>query len=182
MLMEKDDFIEQLKAELEAKRQEIADALLSVADLREELDIMEKKQQALSAERDQLNIDCKEQQYQNSKLQEQIEDKDEKIEELKSKVEILTSGKNFIKNAHEKLLAKQKKLEEENFIIPKKKEESKESEESSEESTQPSTDGDGGLSAILQNELRQLHFKLRQKDQIITEFKKEAQAFYADKV
>ena len=41
--MEKDDMIEQLKAELDSKRVEIADAQRNVADLREELDIMEKK-------------------------------------------------------------------------------------------------------------------------------------------
>ena len=35
--------IEQLKAELDSKRVEIADAQRNVADLREELDIMEKK-------------------------------------------------------------------------------------------------------------------------------------------
>ena len=29
--------------------------------------------------------------------------------------------------------------------------------------------------------MRQLHFKLRQKDQIITEFKREAQAYYSEK-
>lgn len=52
-------------------------------------------------------------------------------------------------------MAKLKRIEEENFLIPKKKEESKADQKNSEAST------DQELSTILQNELRQLHFKLR---------------------
>ena len=37
--------IEQLQAELEAKRVEISDAQRTIADMKEELDIMEKQQQ-----------------------------------------------------------------------------------------------------------------------------------------
>jgi len=73
---------------------------------------------------------------------------------------------------------KLKRIEEENFLIPKKKEETKAQEESE---AQASQNADGGLSAILQNEVRQLHFNLRQKDQIIAEFKREAQAYYSEK-
>lgn len=40
---------------------------------------------------------------------------------------------------------------------------------------------ESNLNALLQNELRQVHFKLRQKDQIIEEFKREAQAYYTEK-
>ena len=43
MLQEKDDMIEQLQSELETKRNEIADAQRTVADMKEELDILEKK-------------------------------------------------------------------------------------------------------------------------------------------
>jgi len=43
MLQEKDDMIEQLQNELENKRSEIAEATRTVADLKEELEILEKK-------------------------------------------------------------------------------------------------------------------------------------------
>ena len=58
-------------------------------------------------------------------------------------------------------------------MIPKKKEEEKKQEAPNQE--------ESNLNAILQNELRQVHFKLRQKDQIIEEFKREAQAYYTEK-
>lgn len=99
-------------------------------------------------------------------------------------MEILTSGKNFIKKSYDSLMAKLKRIEEDNFLIPKKKEEESKAEDNaiaSSTSAESSTSADGDLSAILQNEVRQLHFKLRQKDQIITEFKREAQAYYSEK-
>ena len=100
-------------------------------------------------------------------------------------MEILTSGKNFIKKSYDSLMAKLKRIEEENFLIPKKKEEESKAADNavntSSTSAESSTSADGDLSAILQNEVRQLHFKLRQKDQIITEFKREAQAYYSEK-
>ena len=40
-------------------------------------------------------------------------------------MEILTSGKNFIKKSYDAVMNKLKKIEEENFLIPKKKEEEK---------------------------------------------------------
>jgi len=60
-----------------------------------------------------------------TKLQEVIIDKDDKIEQLQATVEILTSGKNFIKKSYDSVMNKLKKLEEENFLIPKKKDEEK---------------------------------------------------------
>ena len=88
-------------------------------------------------------------------------------------------------------MTKIKKIESENFIIPKKKDEEEEkkagdaaqAQESAE--SQPNAqpkNSENDLAAILQNELRDLHFKLRQKDQIIQEFKKEAQAYYSQKI
>ena len=88
-------------------------------------------------------------------------------------------------------MTKIKKIESENFIIPKKKDEEEEkkagdaaqAQEASE--SQPNAQpkqAENDLAAILQNELRDLHFKLRQKDQIIQEFKKEAQAYYSQKI
>ena len=151
----KDDAIEQLQAELEQKRSELGEAQRLVSDLKEELDIFEKKQLALSGERDILISKNRDQVFQMSKHVETIQDKDEKIEQLQATIEILTSGKNFIKKSYDSLMAKLKRIEEENFLIPKKKEESKADQKNSEAST------DQELSTILQNELRQLHFKLR---------------------
>ena len=53
-MQEKDDMIEQLQAELETKRQEIEEAQRTVADMKEELDIMEKKHTHVEGERDML--------------------------------------------------------------------------------------------------------------------------------
>lgn len=181
MLQEKDDMIEQLTNELEAKRQEVTEAMRFVADLKEELEISEKKQLAISGERDLLQTKCKDAAFQNITLQETIIDKDEKIEQLQATIEILTSGKNFIKKSYDSLMNKLKRIEEDNFLIPKKKEEKKGNAEAETQSAEAQQNSDGGLSAILQNELRQLHFSLRQKDQIIAEFKREAQAYYSEK-
>lgn len=110
----------------------------------------------------------------NETLQEkddQLKEKDDEIKNVKHNVEILTSSKNFIKKSYDALQVKVKKIESENFLIPKvKKEEQKKDEEA---------DGSDGsdLTTILQNELRDALFKLRQKEQIIQEFKKEAKAY-----
>jgi len=48
--------------------------------MKEELDILEKKQQAAEAERDALNTHCRDADFKNTKLSETIVDKDEKIE------------------------------------------------------------------------------------------------------
>ena len=58
-------------------------------------------------------------------------------------------------------MLKLKKIEEDNFLIPKKKEETKAEGEAPAEAEASKTSSDGDLSAILQNEVRQLHFKLR---------------------
>ena len=60
MLEEKDDMIEQLKGELEGKRQELAEAQRGIADLQEELEILEKKQLAVTCEKDLLANKCRE--------------------------------------------------------------------------------------------------------------------------
>jgi hypothetical protein len=44
---------------------------------------------------------------------------------LQATVEILTSGKNFIKKSYDSVMTKLKRIEEDNFLIPKKKEEEK---------------------------------------------------------
>ena len=112
---------------------------------------------------------------------EESQDKDDKIEELQANVEIHVNAKNFLKKSYDSLMAKLKRIEEENFLIPKKKEADGGPANKPKEGGGEEEKGgqDNELNTILQNELRQLHFKLRQKDQIITEFKKEAQAYYA---
>ena len=87
------------------------------------------------------------------KQMQDLEDRDGKIEQLQATLEIATSAKNFLKKSQEAAVKKLERIKEDNFLIPKKKEEEKkQSEESKEESD---------LNAILQNELRQVHFKLR---------------------
>ena len=54
IIQEKDDMLEQLQSELGTKRAEIADAQRTIADMKVELDIMEKKQIAFVNERDVL--------------------------------------------------------------------------------------------------------------------------------
>ena len=71
-----------MQAELEQKRSELGEAQRLVSDLKEELDIFEKKQLALSGERDILISKNRDQVFQMSKHVETIQDKDEKIEQL----------------------------------------------------------------------------------------------------
>ena len=54
MLEEKDDMIEQLKGELESKREELAEAQRGISDLQEELEILQKRQLAVTCEKDLL--------------------------------------------------------------------------------------------------------------------------------
>jgi len=49
-----------LKGELEGKRQELAEAQRGIADLQEELEILEKKQLAVTCEKDLLANKCRE--------------------------------------------------------------------------------------------------------------------------
>lgn len=102
---------------MEAKRE--------VAHFKEELEILEKKHLQLQTERDQLDWKCRDLQVQMVKQNEAIVDKDDKIEELNATKEILTSGKNFIKKSYDALQNKLRKIEQENYIIPKSKEEEK---------------------------------------------------------
>jgi chromosome segregation ATPase len=179
LLQEKNDLIEQLQSELAEKRAEVTEARNLIGNLKEELDIQEQKQTQVAADRDQLSAKLREQNFLFTKQQEVVNDKDEQIEQLQATVEILTSGKNFIKKSYDSALNKLKKMQEDNILIPKKKEEHKEG--ASAQSDPQSVSQDNELNQALQNELRQLHFKLRQKDQIISEFKREAQAYYSDK-
>lgn len=55
-------------------------------------------------------------------------------------------------------MKKLERIKTDNFLIPKKKEEEKKAEDTA------SNQEESNLNAILQNELRQVHFKLRQKD------------------
>ena len=138
-----------------------------------------------------LQTSKRDQEFTIQQQTETIQDKDDEIKQLQSQVEILTSGKNFIKKSYDNAMTKIKKIESENFIIPKKKDEEEKSAAgdgaqaqgaAEAQPNQPQQNQENDLAAILQNELRQLHFKLRQKDQIIQEFKKEAQAYYSQKV
>lgn len=67
-------------------------------------------------------------------------------------------------------MAKMKKLEDENIIIPKKSKEDCKTEEGV-DSIKATLQEE--MLKTLQEEVRQLHFKLRQKEQIILEFKRE---------
>ncbi len=67
-------------------------------------------------------------------------------------MEILTSGKSFIKKSYDSLQNKIKKMEEENFLIPKKKEEAKGDEQAEADAEKANAEGD--LNTILQNEVR----------------------------
>ena len=66
-------------------------------------------------------------------------DKDEKIENLTTTVQIERSGKNFIKKSYDALMAKFKRIEEENFLIPKKSKDEVEEAKSSSKETGSST-------------------------------------------
>lgn len=68
----------------------------------------------------------------------------------------MNSGKNYIKKAYDALLAKMKKTEDENFLIPKKKEE--ESKEGESKPAEAAANPESDLSIVLQNEVRNLHF------------------------
>ena len=73
-----------------------------------------------------LQTSKRDQEFTIQQQTETIQDKDDEIKQLQSQVEILTSGKNFIKKSYDNAMAKIKKIESENFIIPKKKDEEEE--------------------------------------------------------
>ena len=170
IIEEKADEIEQLKSELADKRSQLQETQDLVSDLKEELEIIQKKHLQLQGDRDLLLTKNKDQRDKMMKQMQDIEDRDGKIEQLQATLEIATSAKNFIKKSQEAAVKKLERIKEDNFLIPEKKEEEKKEVASDQAET--------NLNAILQNELRQVHFKLRQNDQIIEEFKREAQAYY----
>ena len=122
-----------------------------MADIKEELDILEKKNAHVMGERDGLNSKCRDMQFQMTQLQETITDKDEKIEHLQAQMEVLQSGKAFIKKSYDSLMAKFKKIEDENLLIPKKKSEEAKGEQESKPVENPASAAENELNAVLQD-------------------------------
>ena len=84
-------------------------------------------------------------------MTEDAEDKAATIEELTSKVDILQNDKNYIKKSYDSLLAKHKKMRNENILIPKEKKD----EESKDNRVSMNIEDD--LTTNLQEEVRKLH-------------------------
>lgn len=101
-------------------------------------------------------------------LNEKLQDRDEKIDEQNSKIEILTGESKQIKESYDKLLAKLTNIQDNHIIIPK-------------ESNYYGTDdrlistSDEQYLNNLQDEVRKLHFQLKQKDSIIDKLKQTVQ-------
>lgn len=102
-----------------------------------------------------LHTKNKELRDKNLKATQDLEDRDSKIEQLQATLEIATSAKNFLKKSQEAAQRKLERIKEDNFLIPKKKGEETKAEDSA------ANQEESNLNAILQNELRQVHFKLR---------------------
>ena len=121
-------------------------------------------------ERDQITIKQKQFIYKLQQAQEISQDKDEEIEKLRAEKEILTNAKNIIKKSYDGLNLKYKGLQDDNYLIPKK---GKDDQKDKDENVKTEDE----MVKQLQGEIRDLHFKMRQKEQIIEEFKKEAEAY-----
>jgi hypothetical protein len=75
---------------------------------------------------------------------------------LQQTVDILTNDKKFLKKSYESLMAKFKKIQEENILIPKKQGASEEDQKSTFQ--KDANDPGQLLTAHLQEEVRNLHF------------------------
>ena len=135
--------IEQLEYELTQYRQRMETTLKDFADKKEELDITNHhlEQEKTNADVAQARFRSEKQSLENEiqKIKDENLDKDEKIENLTTTVQIERSGKNFIKKSYDALMAKFKRIEEENFLIPKKSKDEAEEAKSSSKETGSST-------------------------------------------
>lgn len=157
LLQEKQDQIDTLHAQLEKERERLHQCEIQVANLREELDIQIAKGAGLINERDGYQAKLKESINKMSQFRDIIADKDDKVEQLSSKIEILVGENQQLKEANEKLLQKISFIQDNHILIPTK-EGHRVAQEKSDDSK-------------LQDEVRRLHFQLKQKDAVIDKFK-----------
>ena len=126
LLQEKQDQIDQLQDELQSERDKLNETLKLVADLKEEITILEGQLENSKNEKELIRTKEKQYIHKIQQLQELSQDKDEEIQKLTAEKEILTNAKNIIKKSYDGLNLKFKTLQDENIIIPKKgKEEQK---------------------------------------------------------
>ena len=100
-----------------------------------------------------------------SLLNEKIFDKDEKIEQLNLKINILTEENSKMKESYEKLFSKLTMIQENNILIPKDGKRVKV------EDTKSLATGDEDYMISLQEEVRNLHYLVKQKDITIEKLK-----------
>ena len=116
------------------------------------------------------------------KLTDECNEKDDRIESLTTQADLLAQDKDTIKNLYDIQMDKYAKLLEDNLLIPKRKEGSAESlRESSGKQPLKANQVYDESTVFLQDEIRKLHFKLRHKDLIVQEFKRETEEFMKKK-
>ena len=116
------------------------------------------------------------------KLTDECNDKEERLESLTTQADLLAQDKDTIKNLYDIQMEKYSKLLEENILIPKRKEGTSENlRESIDKSPGKTSQVYDESTVFLQDEIRKLHFKLRHKDLIVQEFKRETEEFMKKK-
>ena len=134
-----------------------------VADISEEFQIEQGKFKHLQKERERYIREGKELKSQIQQIKEVVQDKDEKIDQVNSKVEIMTQENTQIKEAYEKLMVKLSYLQENHIMIPKDGKRLVNQDNK--------VNGDDDSLNNLQEEVRNLHFTIKNKDSLIEKLK-----------
>mmetsp|Transcript_28516 Transcript_28516/g.27488 ORF Transcript_28516/g.27488 Transcript_28516/m.27488 type:complete len:172 (+) Transcript_28516:1102-1617(+) len=138
------------------------------ADLHEEFQIMSAKLTQVTSEKESLNQKLRDNLWKTQNLNDKIQDKDEKIEQMNSKMEILNEENSNVKESYEKLLSKLTYIQENNILIPK---DGAKRGGNMKGDDQQKMVGDEDYLSNLQEEVRKLHYQLKQKDVIIEKMK-----------
>eukprot|EP00347_Sterkiella_histriomuscorum_P007099 403350261 len=164
-LQDKQDQIEILESTLQKEREKLHQFEIQVADINEEYTIQVGKYNQILHEKDVLAQKNKDYIYKMQQLNDTLQDKDEKIDQLSSKVEIMSSENTQIKESYDKLMAKLQFIQENHILIPKDGKR-----QAMEESPKVSASDEDYLNN-LQDEVRKLHFQVKNKESLIEKLK-----------
>ena len=122
-LQEKIDKIDILESQLEKEKNSLSETQKQVADIKEELQIIEQRYQMIVQEKANALKSLKETQQELLNQKETLGELRDKNEQLIEQVKIGQTENNYLKKNYERQVNKLKQVQENNILIPKRKEE-----------------------------------------------------------
>ena len=166
LLQEKTDEIERLQELLDKDKESMEKLQKQVSDLHEAVKIAEQRTENAIAEREKFSDKNREMIQKISSLREDLKDKELNIEEFLAKMNLLKGENRIVSESKEMLQKKIDHIYENNILINKEGKSSSNKEEE-EQNKEQST-----FMNNIQEEVRKLHFQLKQKDTIINKLTK----------